>query len=265
MELVPAIAFGMTFRGETLALAAATAVLRAVREERVSEHLAEVGEELRARYHASAARAGVRTRLSGPPARMTFTFEAQGGCTPDGLAALFVEESLKRGILTNGNILPSRAHDQIAVDRSARAFDEVLAILAIAVGVRAPDGGEPRTPPRAARAKGYVESIRRDAGRTRLTGWMLLEDGPPDALTATVAAEVPVRASTVERPDVGAAYADVAHAARAGFVVDLSCEAPREIVLTARRGDRDVFVCRVLLERVELDRALWLGDGIAIL
>lgn len=263
MEVVPAIAFGMTFRGETLALAAATAVVRAVREERVSEHLAEIGEELRARYVASAARANVRTRLAGPPARMTFTFEAQGGCTPDGLAALFVEESLKRGILTNGNVLPSRAHDVIAVERSARAFDEVLDVLAVAIGVRAPDSSEPRTPPRAARAKGYIESIDRVAGRVRLTGWMLLEDGPPDVLTASGAMAAPVRASNVERVDVGAAYPGVASSARAGFVVDLPTETLGEFVLTARRGDRDVYVCRVVLASDSLERALWLGDGIA--
>jgi radical SAM protein with 4Fe4S-binding SPASM domain len=57
MELLPRIAYGMTFRGETLSLAAAAAVLRTMRAEPVVEHLAPVAEELRA------ARAEVRRAI----------------------------------------------------------------------------------------------------------------------------------------------------------------------------------------------------------
>lgn len=133
MEILHKVGYGLTCRGETLSLAAAGAALRVFRDEPVCEHLWRIGDSLRERFVDSARRTGIAAALLGPSPRMTFAFEAAGGITPLGLQTLFVQECLKRSILTNGNLLPSYAHQEAEVEASARAFDGALEVLGRAV------------------------------------------------------------------------------------------------------------------------------------
>jgi glutamate-1-semialdehyde 2,1-aminomutase len=140
MQTVHRIGYGMTFRGETLSLAAARACLEIFEREPVAERLAATGAELRARYHEARDRVGVDTALIGPDARQTFAFGGSRRITPLGCQTLFVQESLKRGVLTNGNLLPCLAHDEAAIEQSALAFHESLEVVARAVAAERLDG-----------------------------------------------------------------------------------------------------------------------------
>ncbi len=262
MELVPSIAFGMTFRGEALALAAARVVLRTVRDEPVGERLAEIGAAIRARYHAAAARHAVRSRLAGPPARMTFTFEPQGGRTPAELQTLFVQEMLRRGVFTNGNLLPTYAHDDSAIARTASAFDGALEVLARSTGARAPRPDEPASPPLAATATGFVESVSCANGRTRISGWMLLDDGPPDAVDLRTADGSCLPGRILERADVASTHPGMERALHSGFTLELPDPLRGAALLRAWRGDRVAFVCRILFEGEGLASPHWIGDGL---
>jgi len=260
MEIVPAVAFGMTFRGETLTHAAARAVLRVLREEPVAEHVARIGERVRAATHRICARLGLRCRLGGPPARMTFVFEDQGGRRWDQLQALFVQECLKNGIFTNGNVLPSYAHDDLAVERTARGFERALEVVAAALE---PDPSAPR----AMIAIGFLEHVGEEARMLHLSGWMLLPDRAPDAVQVRLADGSLVPALTVERPDVAAAHPDVPGARQAGFALNvplpaLACDGRRELTLRALCGERVAFLCRVVLEGQAWTRPQWIGDGV---
>ena len=57
MRHLPHVAYGMTFRGETLSLAAARATLGVIRDEGVPAHLAEIGRAVRAGVDATVRRA----------------------------------------------------------------------------------------------------------------------------------------------------------------------------------------------------------------
>jgi glutamate-1-semialdehyde aminotransferase len=136
MEVLARVGYGITYRGETLSLAAARACLEVHATEPVAQHLAAIGGEARDRFQRSAKKVGVVGGLFGPSARMSFAFSPAGGITSLGLQTLFVQEALKRGVLTNGNLLPSYAHDARAVETSAAAFEGALEVLARAVAAR---------------------------------------------------------------------------------------------------------------------------------
>jgi len=262
MELVPQVAFGMTFRGEALAMAASTAVLRVAREQQVAEHLAEIGEELRVRWNSTAARLGLRSRLSGPPARLTATFEPQGGRSPEELQALCVQELLRRGIFSNGNFLPCFAHDAAAVERTAEAFEQALDAVARLAGVRAARAGEPETPPMAAIATGFVERVESTSTSVELSGWLLLSDGGADGIEARLADETPLLVQRADRPDVAASHANMPNALRAGWSLEVPLRPPGEFQVRLVRGDRTVWTLRVLVERGAIATPRWAGDGI---
>ena len=97
MELLPRVAYGMTFRGETLSLAAARAVLQTVKDEPVAPHLALIGGQLRRGFDAACAQAGVRARLLGHDSRMAFAFEDDAGVEAAQAEALFLEVCARGG------------------------------------------------------------------------------------------------------------------------------------------------------------------------
>jgi glutamate-1-semialdehyde 2,1-aminomutase len=140
VQVIHRVGYGLTYRGETLSLAAARSCLEIFEQEPVSERLAATGESLRELYHEARLRVGVESALIGPPARMTFAFGGAGPLSPIGLQTLFVQECLKRGVLTNGNLLPCYAHDDEAVEHSARAFAESLEVVAGAAKVGSFEG-----------------------------------------------------------------------------------------------------------------------------
>src|SRR5262249_54570073 len=140
MDAVHHVGYGLTFRGETLSLAAARACLRVCAREPVAEHVARTGERVRAAFAAAAAAAGVGARLVGPGCRMTFAFDRHGPLLPLGLQTPLLQECCKHGVLTNGNLLPSYAHDDAAVAATAAAVEQVLAVVARACAAQSLDG-----------------------------------------------------------------------------------------------------------------------------
>ena len=140
MQTVHRVGYGMTYRGETLSLAAARACLDIFEREPVAMRLAATGASLRSLYHEARDRIGVDTALIGPDARQTFAFAGSRRITPLGCQTLFVQECLKRGVLTNGNVLPCLAHDESAVARSSAVFAESLEVVARAVAAESLDG-----------------------------------------------------------------------------------------------------------------------------
>ncbi len=263
METAREVAFGMTFRGETLSLAAARATLRTLASERVPERVAAIGERVRAAFQASAARHGVRCRLSGPPARMTVGFEDQGGLAHPELNALFAQQCLERGVFCNGNVLPCAQHDDAAIERSLAAFDGALRVVGEAV---AGNGRGERGAPAARTAIGFLEA-RQDAGEVlHLAGWLLLGRGAADAIVFALPDGQRLRAEPVERPDVAQAHPRAENARRCGFAVNvpksaLEGQTERAVTLEALRGERVAFLARIWLEGAPWTGPQWLGDG----
>lgn len=254
MQLVPGVASEGTFRGETLSLAAARAVLEILRKEPVIEHLKSVGSTVREGFTRACDKHGVRCTLNGPPARMSFAFEADGGRTAVSLQRLFLQECLKRGVLTQGHLLASYAHDSKAVERTVRALDGALEVISKAVHpVRCK--GSFSTAPRSHISVGYIDGIalgEQDA-TLHLSGWILLEDTAPDAVEIVSAEGIVKSAEPVKRPDLlNAVTPDypIAGPENGGYRTALQAsEFYRDhqwmFVIQAVLGGRVVFRCRV--------------------
>ena len=93
---------------------------------------------------------------------------------------------------------------------------------------------------------GYVETIDEEQGELRLTGWLLLEDGPPDLIQASARNGAEARVEPVPRPDLAAAHPSIPRASAGGFCLSLPAEA------CSRGGDCSLLfrVSRHGVERV---------------
>ena len=213
MRHLPHVAYGMTFRGETLSLAAARATLEVIREEGVPEHLAAVGRRVREAFDRMCAERDLRCVLTGPDARMTVVFESQGGVRPDRLNTLFLQECAAHGVLTNGTLMPSFAHDDEAVDRSLDAFAGALDAVARLIhdGSPASDGA------RTSVARGFIGELAETGDGLAVGGWLLVDDACVDAVELVSSEGDVVTAERIEHAGVAAAYPDVADAVNSGW------------------------------------------------
>jgi glutamate-1-semialdehyde 2,1-aminomutase len=260
MRRLPEVAYGMTFRGETLSFAAARAVLHELRARPVGEHLAEIGAQVRASFDRVCGAAGVRASLLGPEARMTFAWGNNTAVPPERLESLFILECARQGVLTNGNILPSLAHDDEAVQRTEAAFRAAVervaehirlgsAVLATAIRAGFERCGNAGTAAQAPAA--YLDAVRDEGTKLDVRGWILPDgEGSPCTVEAHGAHGAVVEADRDTRPDVEQAFPDAASAKHAGFALALDAERFRagdrwSFELRARRGDRVLFSCPI--------------------
>lgn len=226
MKHYPRTGVGMTFQGETLSLAAARTVLQIVREEPVSARIAQIGETVRTAFEAEARRAGVGASMTGHSARPQIVFADRGEFPGDYLRGVFLTDLFRRGVITGPTMLPSYAHHDAAVEKTIAAFAESLAVVARLVekpfrGWVLPD--EPVV-------TGFVDS----AGEGVVTGWLFVDGGAAEELSAATLDGVDVSIVRAERHDVVAVYPHVVDAFRSGFVLHVADARP--VLLRARRG-----------------------------
>jgi len=126
------VGYGMTYRGETLSLAAAKATLDIIANAPVNDRLAAIGEALRTAFQSSAASHGIDARLTGPSARLAIWIDRHGRLSPLAQLSLLIQEFLKHGVLSNGSFLPCYAHDERDLEQTRIAFDRGFATLATA-------------------------------------------------------------------------------------------------------------------------------------
>lgn len=194
---------------------------------------------------------------------MTFVFGDNAAVPPERLEAAFVIECARRGILTNGNILPSLAHDGEAVQLTGEAFEQALKPVrkliqsgqeavaqAVAKGLAHTAGPGPA----GALPAAFFDAARDDGQRLLFSGWMLSEEGKACTVDILGPRGHVYRADPVERPDVAAAWPDAPGAGRAGFRAILSAEhfvddGRYSFVVRGRCGDQVVFVCPVTRPR----------------
>jgi glutamate-1-semialdehyde 2,1-aminomutase len=250
MRHLPHVAYGMTFRGETLSLAAARATLEVIRDEPVAEQIARTGARVREGFAGLCRERGVTGRLVGPDARMTFQFEGLPGAGGERLLTLFLRECALRGVLTHGTLLPSYAHDETAVEFTLATFAGALDAIA-----NAGHGAAGRT----LTAHGFLDAMLERDGGLQVAGWLLVDDRCPDAVEFVAPGGGILTAERVERPGVARAHPGVPDAAASGYAAFLSRDAFQqngawEFDLRARHGGTVVFECSVA-RRVRPDGA----------
>lgn len=123
--------FSMTYAGSATELAAARATLDVLRDEPVHEHIFEKGEALMAGIEERIAAHGLddHVSVSGFPCRFQLSFREEGTYKK----SLWMQECLRRGILTNGTHLLTYSHDDEDVAVTLDAYDAAFAVLADAI------------------------------------------------------------------------------------------------------------------------------------
>jgi hypothetical protein len=152
---------------------------------------------------------------------------------------------MERGVVTNGLIFPTVAHDSAAVDSTLAAAREALRI------VRRAADGHTRTlpPPFGPSSIGFLEAADVADGELRLSGWLLPLGEPPDSVEIVDSQGRTEEAAIGERPDVAQVHPAVAGAARCGWSIRLPCAelvAGATWTVRARRGGRVVFRGRLV-------------------
>lgn len=118
-----------THGAETHALAAAGATMRVYQEQPVIETLWARGERLGAAFRKSVAEHQLEGHvgLFGKPCCLVFGTRDQQGQPSQPFRTLFLQESLKRGILAS-SLVVSYSHSEQDIDRTAEALHEVMAV-----------------------------------------------------------------------------------------------------------------------------------------
>lgn len=222
----------MTFQGETLSMAAAKATLDIVRTQPVAEHVARAGETIRSAFLEHVSRLGFEGALTGHPARMTFAFPAFGPYPSDYLLGVFITECLERGVITNGTMLASYAHDDDAMARTIEAVNGALESLADAtVKQKVPVWTLPGVPP----VDGYVEDVNPDGELLRIRGWVLINSEAADEIACQLPDGMEAAVDQTSRGDVAAVFPNSRNALLCGFSVNVPVTTST-VVMSIRRG-----------------------------
>jgi glutamate-1-semialdehyde 2,1-aminomutase len=140
MKLMEEVFFSFTFGGETLSLAAALATMHKLQREPVIATMNATGERVLRDTQAAIDRheLGDVFTLSGHPTWSFLQFKDARGATMWEVKTLFMQEMLKRGVLTYGTHNISYAHSPADLDQLATAYDETLAVIkrGLSAGVR---------------------------------------------------------------------------------------------------------------------------------
>ncbi len=262
MRSADSVGVDMGARGETLSLAAARAALDIYAAEPIAERAAEVGRAVAAGIEAAARREKIPLRLAGHPARLELEFDDCGLLPGRAALGLFVQGCLDRGIVTNGLIFPTAAHDGEAVDSTIHAAREALRI----VGLAAHGQTSTLPPPFGPSTIGFLDSAEVVEGDLRLVGWILPHGGPPDSVELVDSEGGAVPATIASRPDVAAVYPSIAGASECGWSVTVPMGARTSgatWTLRAWRDGRVVFRGRIVAGLRSYKRSFprELGDG----
>ncbi len=134
MEQIASTTFiSSTFGGDTVALAAALATMRRIREGGVIEHLWRQGARLTEGFNALASEYEVPARMIGLAPRRVIVFEAVDHVDANSIKGLVWQECLDRGVLLGNANFVSLAHDDGAVDATLEAFDGALSVTGAAL------------------------------------------------------------------------------------------------------------------------------------
>jgi glutamate-1-semialdehyde aminotransferase len=262
MRSADSVGVDMTCRGETLSLAASLAALRIHASEPIAERVADAGRRVADGIHEAAARERVPLRLVGHPARLELEFGDRGYVTKRAALGLFVQQCLERGVITNGLILPTAAHDGAAIDATIRAAREALRVVRHA----AEGKGGSLPPPFGPSTVGFLDWAKPVDGGLEIVGWILPLGRPPDSVEIVDSAGRTFEATMGVRPDVAEAYPRISGAHRCGWSVRIPIESRTRAstwTLRARRDGKVVYRGRLVAGVRSYKRSFprELGDG----
>lgn len=109
---------------------AALATIKKYRENKVEQHIAQIGNLVKQGWTEKAKKHGIALHTSGLPSLAHFSFEYENEII---LTTAFVQLMLERGYLAANQFKPSFAHGKVDVEKYLNVVDEVFAILTKAI------------------------------------------------------------------------------------------------------------------------------------
>ncbi len=131
--------FSMTYSGDTIGLAAAKATIEELLKRPVLEHIWETGRRLHEGINSVCRELDVPFRIAGQPVRGHFEVDLEDEETAFTVKSLFLQETVKRGVLFGGPVFISYSHDDDDVKRTVDAAGEALVLVREAIESGNPD------------------------------------------------------------------------------------------------------------------------------
>ena len=125
--------FSTTFGGETLSLAAAIATINEIRKKNVIKHLWRLGLQWKNGFNKIAKSIGVDVEVSGAGPRTHFIFRDRLGKDSLEMRSLFMQETIKRGILFGGPVFMTYSHTDKDIERTLGVSGVALRIFKKAI------------------------------------------------------------------------------------------------------------------------------------
>lgn len=123
-----------TFGGAMLSLAAALVNIQEIRDEPVLERIWALGERLKSGANALAEQIGVNLRCIGYPPRILMVAPTDDGGEEDiVLKSLFLQETVKRGVLMAWQMFPMYTHTDEDIERTLDVFEAAMRVCKQAV------------------------------------------------------------------------------------------------------------------------------------
>jgi glutamate-1-semialdehyde aminotransferase len=129
-ELESGVFFSMTFGGDTIALAAAKATVNEMQEKKVIPYIWELGRKLHEGVSELIRELGVKAVMYGHPPRGGFTFFDTDGNESFEAKSLFMQETVRRGVLFGGPVFVTWSHTEAVVERTIEVCGEALQVVA---------------------------------------------------------------------------------------------------------------------------------------
>lgn len=121
--------FSTTYGGDTLALSASIATIRELSRKNAIRHFWDLGTFWKNGFNQIAKRLGVNAQVIGPGPRTHFEFKDEKGKDSLLIKSLFLQETIKRGILFGGPIFISLSHTKQDINNTLDASEEALKII----------------------------------------------------------------------------------------------------------------------------------------
>jgi len=132
--------FSMTYSGDTIGLAAAKATLNELREKPVIDYIRKAGERLHEGVNRAARELAVPFRLGGQPVRGHYVIDAGGDDAALTVKSLFLQETVKRGILFGGPVFISYSHSRADIDKTIAVAGQAFEVIKKSLASGDPDG-----------------------------------------------------------------------------------------------------------------------------
>ena len=226
-----------------LSVATVNATLQAMSDLDLPERLLAAGEEVSDNFQQSCSTWNLPGSLLGHASRMLIRFESVDNVNGQQILQRFCYAAMQHGALTFGELWPSGAMTDEAVERTVCALESAAAETSKWLTLKKSSNSS-LVPSCQYAVKGRVDSLNMIRKSLLLSGWILLDDQPLDRLEALDEHDATHDAETFQRPDLIAGFPQIENVAAAGFRLTVPIDSVKQtsrFMLRGYRGNKIVY------------------------